>query len=61
MIYLLEVNAVKITSESRSPNLDFLLKTSDTLKPVPALGDKYLTWPGKEKGKPKPPIIWLKE
>lgn len=30
-------------------------------KPIPSLPDEYLDWPGKREGKPKPPIIWLKD
>lgn len=26
---------------------------------IPAVDDRFLTWPGKDQGKPKPPIIWL--
>ena len=31
----------------------------DYTKPIPPVPDEYLTWPGKDEGKPKPPILWL--
>ena len=31
----------------------------DYAKPIPPLPDEFLTWPGKEQGKPKPPVFWV--
>ena len=28
-------------------------------EPIPAQPDRYLTWPGKDQGKPKPPVLWI--
>lgn len=38
--------------------LDILIPIDKT-KVISPIDDKYLTWPGKDQGKPKPPIIWL--
>lgn len=32
----------------------------DVTKPITPVDDKYLQWPGKKEGKPKPKIIWIK-
>jgi hypothetical protein len=42
------------------PTLDDIIgKDCDYTKPIPSLPDCYLTWPGKEQGKPKPPVLWI--
>jgi len=33
-------------------------KKIDYTKPIPLQNPAYLTWAGKENGKPLPPIIW---
>jgi hypothetical protein len=32
----------------------------DYTKPIQEIPGRYLDWPGKAEGKPKPPIIWLR-
>ena len=46
----------------RRPNIErpeFPSIASKPGEPIPALPDEYLTWPGKDEGKPKPAIIFL--
>lgn len=31
----------------------------DPTKPIPPLPDLWLTWPGKDQGKPKQPVFWI--
>lgn len=41
------------------PTLHDLIGDVDYSKPIPALPDCYVTWPGKELGKPRPPVFWI--
>ena len=41
------------------PTLDDISAKLDYTKPIPPLPDEYLTWPGKEQGKPKQPVFWI--
>ena len=41
------------------PTLHDLIGDCDYTKPIPPLPDEYLTWPGKEQGKPKQPVFWI--
>jgi len=34
------------------------LQDLDVTEAINPVSDRYLTWPGKEDGKPKPDIIW---
>jgi len=41
------------------PTLHDLIGDCDYTKPIQPLPDEYLTWPGKEQGKPKQPVFWI--
>ena len=41
------------------PTFDDISPKVDTTKAIPPLPDYFVTWPGKEQGKPKQPVFWI--
>lgn len=47
-----------LLSPARTEDVGVHLPYIDTSGPI-QIPDSWITWPGKERGEPKPPIIWL--